>query len=234
MVINISIGKDVRTARCPFIVNEVDEMRGLIGTNVMAYFGFNLDLGNNKCYITLKEDALEGLVPKRDYLETQNAKLELLDDVMIMEQELVRVPVAVRGRLPKSSSGMFKCTPDVNALKYVTAKDVVFREGNAEPNMIMTLKNEGKLPMKFPRGATMGEVLEYRPVLIKNPQANPRIGDYGARRIYDEKCICDLRTDRSVCLIYFTNRAYFSAQEHQRTDGLVSLKSTEKISGNSA
>ena len=232
VVINISIGKDVRTARCPFIVNEVDEMRGLIGTNVMAYFGFNLDLGNNKCYITLKEDALEGLVPKRDYLETQNAKLELLDDVMIMEQELVRVPVTVRGRLPKSSSGMFKCTPDVNALENVTAEDVVFREGNVKPNMIMTLKNEGKQPMKFPRGATMGEVLEYRPVLIKNPQANPRAGDYGARRTYEEKCICDLRTDRSVCLIYFTNRAFFSAQEHQCTDGFVTLKSTEKISGN--
>ena len=117
VVMNVSIGEEVRTARCPFIVDESkDGLYGLIGTNVMEYFGFVLDIGRGRAYIRLKEDGLAGILPKEELLSVPGANLKLLEETVIMEQQLISVPVKVDGQLPKSSSGLFPSTLEFNVL----------------------------------------------------------------------------------------------------------------------
>ena len=233
VVINLAIGKDVETARCPFIVDESKKgMYGLIGTNVMSYFGFVLDFGSNRCFIQFKKDGLEGIVPKREYIDTTRANLELLVDTVIMEQELVQVPVAIGGFLPESSSGMYKCKPEINALDAgLKIEEKIFNEKNFNSDMMLSIENKSNKPMRFTSGTVLGEINEYFPEIIKHtPKTNNDVG-FGAKNTYDTKCVCDLRTDKDSCLIYFANKQFFNAQEHQITTGQVPLKVTEKVSG---
>ena len=233
VVMNVSIGEEVKTARCPFIVDESkDGLYGLIGTNVMEYFGFVLDVGRGRAYIRLKEDGLEGILPKEELMIIPGANLKLLEETVIMEQQLLSVPVKVDGQLPKSSSGLYACTSEFNVLEGLDVKGMVFNETGKNSDMMLRIENKSDIPMKFKSGTNMGEINEYNPAIFKlTPQ--PRVaGSYGKRTAYKAKCICDLRRDRETCLIYFTNRLYFHAQEHQVTAGLVPLKTIEKVSGN--
>ena len=232
VVINITVDEDVKTARCPFIVDESKGgVQGLIGTNVMAHFGFHMDIAKGICYITFKEDALANIAGKKDYVYKKLPRLKTVKDVTIMSNEIVQTPVTVEGELPESSSGMYKCRPAIKDSEDMEAEDVIFLKKISDNKLNIIMKNKSELPKKFESGTILGEIMEYYPTILKNRPKVDWQGGIGARREFNVKCLCDLRLDKGSSLIYFTNRFYFSAQERQVANGYYSMKQIENSTG---
>ena len=227
VVMNISVqNQHSETKNCPFLINEVNsKVVALLGINVLKYWGVDLSVGTDKSVLAFKQKLLDESKIQPS-LNKISSNIVVPKNITIYPMEAKIIPAKIDGKIHPKFGDEYICFPEFGKDSGIVATPFLFkRRGDY---IGISAQNISDFPLTLAADITIGEVsIMNKDTFTKDNtihELTKKAFVFKNLPTINTNCICELRVDRSIPIIIFTDKYGISPHFHQLTAGDQELR----------
>ena len=226
VVMNISVENHSFTRNVPFLVNDAQsKVVALLGINVLRYWGVDLSVENEKAIVSFKSKLLpeNKITPS---IDRDSLNIVLPESITMFPMEAKILTAKIEGKLHQKFGEEFLCIPDFGEESGIAASPFLFKRRGDHVGIYA--QNISDFPITLSQDIIIGEISIFDSNSFEKDNSIEGLAKdafffKNLPKITIE-CACDLRIERSIPIIIFTDKYNISPHFHQLTAGDKTLQ----------